>query len=201
MSSTEAATDILRQVLEEFGSVLNIHGESEILVSDATIAKSIYDTTESVRTPFGPRIIVASQGQADPAQVEGIPNASVVSVNDKAFKMDFYTHAIFGIQSDDPKYVFGGLKHMRYGLRPKGYAVVISIKQDSVKQEDGTFTVSLEDKMKYQSRGKVNTLTDVVEFAEFERGRIKSFDKTANVGGEDVKAEVILAKKWDQLSA
>lgn len=55
--------------------------------------------------------------------------------------------------------------------------------------------------MKYQSKGKITKFTDVLEFAGFERGRIKSMEMSAEVGGKNVDAEVVLAMKWDQLSA
>lgn len=116
--------------------------------------------------------------------------------------MDTYTHAVFGVQSEDPKFILSGLKYMKYALRPKGYAIVISVKMESKKLEgDEKFQVGLEDKLKYQSKGKINSLSEVLEYAGFERGRVRSLEKSATVEGREVQAEVILAMKWDQLTA
>lgn len=34
----------------------------------------------------------------------------------------------------------------------------------------------------------------------FERGKIRSFEKSSDAGGKKVDAEVVLAMKWDQLT-
>lgn len=118
--------------------------------------------------------------------------------------MDHYTHAVFGVQSEDPKFILSGLKYVKYALRPKGYAVVISVRMESKQLgegDDGKFQVGLEDKLKYQSKGKVNSLSEVLEYAGFEKGRVRSFEKSASVEGKEVRAEVVLAMKWDQLTA
>ena len=115
--------------------------------------------------------------------------------------MDHYSHAVFGLSAEDPKYVLEGLRHMIYAMQPKAISIVIQIKQESGEERDGQFTVDLVDKMKYQSKGKVNSLSDVLEYAGFERGKIRSFEKTSEVGGQKVEAEVVLAMKWDQLNA
>lgn len=205
MASSAASAQILailNQVIDEYGARLNIHGGSQVLVSDASIAKSVYSVTEPVRTPFGPLITVAAQHEPDASLVKDIPNASVKAADKLA--MDFYTHAIFGINAEDPKYIYEGLKHTIYAMQPKGYAVVISLKQESKQVKEGgeeAFSVSLEDKLKYQSKGKINDMQDVLYFVGFERGRIRSFEKTATVDGKEVTAEVLLAMKWDQLTA
>lgn len=204
-SSNPATLNILTQVLSEFGTRLDIHGGSNILVSDPSLAKALYTATESVRTPFGPSLTVASQKEPDMASVSEIPNASVKAA--EKLDMDHYTHAVFGVNQEDPKYLYEGLKHTLYALRPKGYAVVISIRQETKAVEgrggEGeAFQVSLEDKLKYQSKGKIENLQDVLYYAGFERGKIRSFERMAEgEDGQEVQAEVILAMKWDQLNA
>ena len=199
MSASQQILAILKQVLEEYGDRLKIHGGSKLLVSDGTIAKALYEVTENVRTPYGPTLAVASQEQPDQAQVEGIPNAEVLAADKLA--MDFYSHAVFGVSGEDPKYIFGGIKHTIYALQPKGYAIVISLKQETKQSADGEFQVSLDDKMKYQSKGRINNLEDCLYYAGFERGRVKTFEKKAEVDGKEVEAQVFLAMKWDQLTA
>ncbi|EME82779.1 uncharacterized protein MYCFIDRAFT_196246 [Pseudocercospora fijiensis CIRAD86] len=199
MSAQTATLNILTQILSEFGDRLSIHGASNILVSDASIAQALYTATESVRTPFGPQITVASPIEPDAAAVQDIPNTSVRAAEN--LDMDHYTHAVFGVASEDPKYLYGGLKHTVYALQPKGYAIVISIKQETKEAGAGKFQVALEDKLKYQSEGKIENLRDVLYYAGFERGKIRSFDRSAMVEGQEVQAEVLLAMKWDQLNA
>lgn len=203
-----AITTILTSLLSEYP--LNIHGGSHVLVSDASIAQSLYASTENIRTPFGPKITIAQQ-QGQNVEKPDIPNVDIVKVDD--LPMDHYTHAVFGVQSEDPKFILSGLKFMKYALRPKGYAVVISVKVETKQVEggggegggegegEGKFQVGLEEKLKYQSKGKVNSLGEVLEYAGFERGRIRSMEKSASVEGREVAAEVILAMKWDQLTA
>lgn len=198
-SAGEAYSAVLKQILDEFGGRISIDGGSKVLVSDLNIAKALYETTEDVRTPYGPLLTIASreQGTAESSQ---LPQNTDQIQADK-LKMDFYTHAVFGVSSEDPKYVLEGLKHMIYAMQPKGYAVVIALRQQTGQAEDGNFVVDLVDKMAYQSKGKIAKFTDVLEFAGFERGRIKSMEKSVEVGGKKVDAEVVLAMKWDQLSA
>ncbi|CAK1356777.1 hypothetical protein CB0940_12012 [Cercospora beticola] len=204
MSTSKQTLAILQQVIDEFGPRLNIHGGSKVLVSDSSIAQALYELTEPVRTPFGPTLTVASQEQPDQSQVSQIPNATVLAADKLA--MDHYTHAVFGVSGEDPKYIFGGIKHTIYALQPKGYAVVIALKQEtkqvSAGEGEGEFQVSLDDKMKYQSKGRINNLEDALYYAGFERGRVKKLeDKKAVVDGQDVEAQVFLAMKWDQLTA
>ena len=85
-------------------------------------------------------------------------------------------------------------------MQPKAVAIVIAVKQESQQAEGDNYTLSMEDKMTYQSKGKIQTLTDVLEFAGFEKGKIRSFQKSTKVGGKEFEAEVLLARKWDQLS-
>jgi hypothetical protein len=198
-TASRAILHILEQVLDEYGDRLSIHGGSDLLVSDPAIARALSSATAAVRTPFGPTLTVADQGVPDPAAVAEIPNTTTRAADQ--LPMDHFTHAVFGVASEDPKYIFGGLKHVRYALRPKGYAVVISLKQESKPVGDGQYSVSLEDKMKYQSKGRIANLTDCLYHAGFELGRIRSFEKTAEVDGKEVVAEVLLAMKWDQLTA
>ncbi|KAF2207261.1 hypothetical protein CERZMDRAFT_107827 [Cercospora zeae-maydis SCOH1-5] len=209
-STSQQILAILHSVLSEFGSRLNIHGGSKVLVSDTSLAQALYELTEPVRTPFGPTLTVASQEQPDASQVSHIPNATVLAADKLA--MDHYTHAVFGVSGEDPKYIFGGIKHTIYALQPKGYAVIVALKQETKKvgsagsaadgEGEGGFQVSLDDKMKYQSKGRINNLEDALYYAGFERGRVKKLeDKKAVVDGVDVEAQVFLAMKWDQLTA
>ena len=196
----EAYSALLKQILEEFGGRLSIDGGSKVLVSDLNIATALYETTENVRTPYGPLLTIASReaGSTDSSQLP----ANTDQVQADKLNQDTYTHAVFGVSSEDPKYVLEGLKYMIHAMQPKGYAVVIALRQQTGAQgADGNFVVDLVDKMKYQSKGKITKFTDVLEFAGFERGRIKSMEMRADVGGEKVEAEVVLAMKWDQLTA
>ena len=201
--SRKATSELLRQTLAEYGGRISIDGGSIILASDTNVATSIAETTENIRTPYGPSITIAQRSPDTAEDASKVPggNADVKPVND--LKMDYFTHAVFGVNAEDPKFILTGLKHMLYALRPKGVAIVISLKQDTGKAEgsDDTFNVGLEDKIKYQSRGKADKLVDVLYYAGFERGKIRSFDKAAEIDGQKVEAEVVLAMKWDQLTA
>lgn len=204
MAGNEAAIkDILNQVLEEYGGRISIDGGSKVLVSDTSIANAIHAATEPVRTPFGPSITVAARGDPseDPSQVEGIAKLEPVD----SLKMDFFSHAVFGVLAEDPKFILQGLKHTIYALQPKGIAIVVALKLESgqTKTDGGEeqFQISMEDKMTYQSKGKIQKLTDILEYAGFERGKIRSFERTTEAGGKKEEAEVILAMKWDQLNA
>lgn len=202
-SSKSAITDILQQVLNEYGSRVNIDSASKILVSDADIAAQLAEATKDIRTPFGPSITVATRGSGN-EDASKIPAGAIVTMEPLESltpKMDFFTHSVFGIDGEDPKYVLDGLKWMKYALRPKGVAIVISLKHETG-EADGEFKVDLEDKIKYQSKGKVNSLTDVIEVAGFERGKIRAMEMSTEAGGQGkVDAQVVLAMKWDQLTA
>ena len=194
-------SDLLRQVLDEYGGRISIDGGSKVLVSDVNIANALSDLTKAIRTPFGPKITVAARSSSGQDSAELPPNT--ISKPADNLEFDHYSHAVFGIISEDPKFIFGGLKAMITAMAPKGVAVVISLKQESrqVEGQEDSFSMALEDKMTYQSKGKIQKLTDVLEYAGFERGKIRSFERSSNASGEKVDAEVVLAMKWDQLSA
>ena len=198
MANSEKATaDILNQVLDEYGPRIKFDGASKILVSDASIAKTVHTAVQDISTPYGPKITVASRGEEQSSNLQDI--ADVKSL--ESLEMDYYTHAIFGLAGEDPKFILEGFKWMIYALRPKGVAIVTSLKlQTGQEGQDGQFTVGLEEKMMYQSKGKVGKLSDVLEYAGFERGKIRSHERTSETGGEKVEAEVVLAMKWDQLT-
>ena len=192
--------DLLTQILDEFGSRISIDGGSKVLVSDVNIANAIHQRTESVRTPYGPYITVAARGQPGEDSSQLPPNVNLKPVDSLEF--DHYSHAFFGITSEDPKFIFSGLKAMITAMAPKGVAVVIALKQESkqVEGEEGQFQMALEDKLTYQSKGKIQKLSDVLEYAGFERGKIRAFEKSSEVDGKKVDADVVLAMKWDQLT-
>ncbi|KAI7211678.1 hypothetical protein KC333_g7548 [Hortaea werneckii] len=227
-------SDILRQVFAEYSSRLSIDGGSKLLVSDTPTALQIADLTKDIRTPYGPRITIATRGQetASPSSssgsVEGGPTPSAVPedlnctaepLDSLTAKMDHFTHAVFVVNgTEDPKFVMQGFKWMHYALRPKGVAVVVALKVESGKSEgngedgggsggvgggeEGGFTVGLEDKILYQTKGRAKGLGDVLEFAGFERGKIRSWEVgTEGVfGGRKREGNVVLAMKWDQLT-
>lgn len=198
-SPGDAYSALLKQILDEYGGRLSIDGGSKVLVSDLNIAQALFETTEHVRTPYGPLLTIASR-EAGSTDSSKLP-ANTDQIQADKLAMDHYSHAVFGVSSEDPKYVLEGIKYMIHAMQPKGYAVVIALRQQTGQGADGNFIVDLVDKMKYQSKGKITKFTDVLEFAGFERGRIKSMEMSADVGGEKVEAEVVLAMKWDQLTA
>ncbi|RMY04677.1 hypothetical protein D0868_06826 [Hortaea werneckii] len=228
-------SDILRQVFAEYSSRLSIDGGSKLLVSDTATALQIAALTKDIRTPYGPRITIATRGQetASPSSssgsVEGGPttintvpeglNCTTEPLDSLTAKMDHFTHAVFIVNgTEDPKFVMQGFKWMHYALRPKGVAVVVALKVESGKSEgngedgggsagagggeEGGFTVGLEDKILYQTKGRAKGLGDVLEFAGFERGKIRSWEVgTEGVfGGRKREGNVVLAMKWDQLT-
>ncbi|KAI6790305.1 hypothetical protein KC361_g8004 [Hortaea werneckii] len=153
---------------------------------------------------------------------EGL-NCSFEPLDALTAKMDHFTHAIFIVNgTEDPKFVMQGFKWMHYALRPKGVAVVVASKVESGKSEgsadgggsgdgggrgdgvgeEGGFTVGLEDKILYQTKGKAKGLGDVLEFAGFERGKIRSWEVGTEglFGGRKREGSVVLAMKWDQLT-
>ncbi len=176
-----------------------MNGNSKVLVSDANVAKAIHKATEDVRTPNGPHITIAKRGLQgeDAAQVEGVATYHAV----EQLETDHFSHAIFGVAGEDPKFIMQGMRAMINSMAPKGVAVVIALRTESGQSgEDGQVSVSLEDKMKYQSKGRIEKLSDVLEYAGFEKGKIKSIDKSTEVDGKKSDAEVVLAMKWDQLT-
>lgn len=201
MAETEKIiADVFDQVWSEYSGRISIDGGSKVLVSDINVANAVYKATEPVRTPYGPEIIIAKRGipGEDESRIQG--NAKFKAVDSLEF--DHYSHAVFGVASEDPKFIMQGLQAMITAMRPKGVAIVISLKAESGQSgDDGQLTISLEDKMQYQSKGKINKLTDVMEYAGFEKGKIRTFDKSSEAGGKKTDAEVVLAMKWDRLSA
>lgn len=200
MTDTSAATaKVLKETLEEYAPKLPIHYNAKVLVSDANVARTIYEHTAGVRNTFGPKIIIASRGEENPPDVSSMEGVSVKSL--EALEMDTYSHAVFGLAGEDPKFILKGLQWMIHALQPKGVAIVTSLKIESGEAgEGGQFKVGLEEKMLYQSKGKIGKLTDVLEYAGFEKGKIRSHERSAEVGGQKVEAEVVLAMKWDQLT-
>nr|POE49314.1 hypothetical protein CFP56_32464 [Quercus suber] len=201
-TNAQKATDLfVRSVVEEYSARLSIDGGSRILTSSAQVAVSVANATESIRVPHGPMLTIADRGtrSEDPSIVPG-GNTTLTPVD--ALPMDHFTHAFFGIDGEDPKIVLQGLKHMVYALRPKGVALVVALKQASGEQAaDGSVTLGLEEKIQYQSRGRLENLEDVVYHAGFERGKIRGFERKVEVDGNQVEAEIVLAMKWDQLTA
>ncbi|KAH9827759.1 hypothetical protein Tdes44962_MAKER09622 [Teratosphaeria destructans] len=111
--------------------------------------------------------------------------------------MDSFTHAVFRVDAaDDPKAVLEGLKRVVYALRPKGVAIVVHARVESGRVEEGggSLQVALEDRMRFQSRGRVEGLEDVMYHAGFERGKIRRLRDEEGV-------EVVVGMKWDQLTA
>ncbi|KAI6901707.1 hypothetical protein D0867_06928 [Hortaea werneckii] len=221
-------SDILRQVFAEYSSRLSIDGGSKLLVSDTPTALQIADLTKDIRTPYGPRITIATRGQETSSSAsssgEGSPAPSTVPeglnctaepLDSLTAKMDHFTHAVFIVNgTEDPKFVMQGFKWMHYALRPKGVALVVALKVESGKSEgkadddgggggeEAGFTVGLEDKILYQTKGRAKGLGDVLEFAGFERGKIKSWEvgTEGSFGGRKREGNVVLAMKWDQLT-
>lgn len=192
--------DLIRTVLDEYSSKMNLNSASKILVSDANIAQILHDQTKNVRTPYGPTVTLATNGSPgdETAKVKDIAN--VRAADDLEFET--YSHAFWAFASEDPKFVFQGLKYMITAMQPKGIAIVISLKVEAGQAdgEEGQFNVGLEDKMTYQSKGKIQKLTEAMEYVGFERGKIRSIDRSSEAGGKKVDAEVVLAMKWDQLT-
>lgn len=191
MTDTAKETaDVLTQVLQEYGPKIRIQYNSKILVSDANVAKAVYAATETTRNSFGPEIEIATYGEA----TEDVSSMEKVSTKPlESLEMDVYTHSIFGLAGEDPKFILKGLRWMIHALQPKGIAIVTSLREESKAAEgdDGQATVGLEDKMMYQSKGKIQKLSDVLEYAGFERGKVRSHSRTTEVGGKKKEAEVV----------
>lgn len=196
--NAKATADLINQVVEEYGGKLKFDHTSKILCSDANVARAMYEGSKDYRSSFGPQIVIASRGpeSGSSANLDGI--ATIKALDD--LEMDYYTHAVWGLAGEDPKTILTGFKYMIHALRPKGIALVTSLKQKSEQGEDGQYSVGLEEKMLYQSKGKISNLGDVLEYAGFERGKIRSQEKTTEAGGEKMDAEVVLAINWDQLT-
>ncbi|KAK3706836.1 hypothetical protein LTR37_012515 [Vermiconidia calcicola] len=180
--SSKETADVLNQVLQEWGPRVNLQYNSKVLVSDGNVAKTIYAATEDI---------------GDVSNLQGVTSKPLEDL-----QMDTYTHAVFGLSGEDPKFILEGLKWMIYALQPKGIAIITSIKVQSgqAEGEEGQFNLGLEERMLFQSKGKIGKLADVLEYAGFERGKIRSHGRTTEAGGKKTEAEVVLAMKWDQLT-
>jgi hypothetical protein len=196
--TAKATADLINQVIEEYGGKLKFDHTSKILCSDANVARAMYEGSKDYRSSFGPQIVIASRGgeSESSSDLDGI--ATLKALDD--LEMDHYTHAVWGLAGEDPKTILHGFKYMIHALRPKGIAIVTSLKQKTGEGEGGQYSVGLEEKMMYQSKGKINNLGDVLEYAGFEKGKIRSQEKTTEAGGEKQDAEVVLAINWDQLT-
>ena len=200
-AAQKATSTILRQILDEYGTGINLTASSKLLTSDANVARALASATEDIRTPFGPIITIAvrdsQQAESVAKVIDDIPHASKTDVKDLA--MDFFTHAVFGVEGEDPKIVYEGLKYVIFSLQPKGVGIVVALRQETGQTEEG-FSVDLDDKIKYQSRGRLEDLQDVVRFVGFETGKIRRLDRSVDVDGKTVQAQVMLTRKWDQLT-
>jgi len=190
-TSTNPGLSILTTVLEEFKARLSIDGSSRILVTDATVAKHLVDMTKDISTPYGPKFTIATAEPGAASNAEDLgPNVATESIQDLTPKMDHFTHAITDVSRASGKTCMEIMKWAKYALQPKGILVVVALKRT---EEEGDFV----ERMKGQSKGRVNSLGDVLEWAGFERGKIKSMDR----GQGETEAEAVLAMKWDQLTA
>ena len=177
---------VLSQMIEEWGARVRIDAGSRILVSSPQLAKDIADLTKAVATPYGPTIVIAARDKASASKATdaSAPNTTTEAIDD--LKMDHFTHAIADVSSEGGKACMTIMKHAHYALAPKGIFIVIALKRDG-----------LLERISGESKGRVSTLSDVVDFAGFERGKIRGMEKTA----DGVEADVVLAMKWDQLTA
>jgi len=190
-TSTNPGLSILTTLLEEFKARLSIDGSSRILVTDATVAKHLVDMTKDISTPYGPKFTIATAEPGAASNAEDLgPNVATESIQDLTPKMDHFTHAITDVSRASGKTCMEIMKWAKYALQPKGILVVVALKRT---EEEGDFV----ERMKGQSKGRVNSLGDVLEWAGFERGKIKSMDR----GQGETEAEAVLAMKWDQLTA
>ena len=190
-TSTNPGLSILTTLLEEFKARLSIDGSSRILVTDATVAKHLVDMTKDISTPYGPKFTIATAEPGAASNAEDLgPNVAFESIQDLTPKMDHFTHAITDVSRASGKTCMEIMKWAKYALQPKGILVVVALKRT---EEEGDFV----ERMKGQSKGRVNSLGDVLEWAGFERGKIKSMDR----GQGETEAEAVLAMKWDQLTA
>jgi len=195
-ASTPPGLTILTNLLNEFSSRLSIDGSSRILVTDATVARHLVEMTKSIATPFGPKFTIAVAEPGASVDVDDLgPNVITEQITDMTGKMDTFTHAVTDVSRASGRTCMEIMKWAKYALQPKGILVVVALKQT----EDGG--KELGERLKGESKGRVAGLGDVLEFAGFERGKIKVMDRTANVDGKEAEAEVVLAMKWDQLTA
>ncbi|KAK3109986.1 hypothetical protein LTR53_016193 [Teratosphaeriaceae sp. CCFEE 6253] len=193
-TSTNPGLAILTSVLEEFKDRLSIDGSSRILLTDATVAKHLVALTRDISTPYGPTFTIATAepgAATSPGEQEDLgPNVEVKQIADLTGKMDHFTHALTDVSRASGKTCMEIMKWAKYALQPKGILVVVALKRT---EAEGDFV----ERMQGQSKGRVSSLGDVLEWAGFERGKVRSMTRGEGAG----EAEVVLAMKWDQLTA
>ncbi|KAK0901143.1 hypothetical protein LTR57_020285 [Friedmanniomyces endolithicus] len=194
--TTTPALPILTSVLEEFAARLNIDGSSRILVTDPTLARHLVEMTRPIATAYGPKftIAVAAPQQNPPATstAEGDlgPNVTTELITELEGKMDHFTHALADVSLASGKTCMEIMKWARYALQPKGILVAVAL----LKTGDGR---ELGQRLRGESKGRLGGLGDVLDFAGFERGKVRVMERGEGEG----RAEVVLAMKWDQLTA
>ncbi|KAK5708129.1 hypothetical protein LTR97_000669 [Elasticomyces elasticus] len=196
VAQTTPGLTILTNLLNEFSARLSIDGSSRILVTDATVARHLVEMTRSIATPYGPKFTIASAEPGVPQDVGDLgPNVMTEQITNMDGKMDHFTHAVTDVSLASGRTCMDIMKWAKYALKPKGILVVVALKQP---EEGGK---ELADRLRGESKGRVSGLGDVLEYAGFERGKIKVMERNAEVYGKAVEAEVVLAMKWDQLTA
>ncbi|KAK1057253.1 hypothetical protein LTR74_014304 [Friedmanniomyces endolithicus] len=191
--NTTPALPVLTAVLEEFAARLNIDGSSRILVTDPTLARHLVEMTRPIATAYGPKFTIAVAGP-QPATSTGTedlgPNVTTELITELEGKMDHFTHALADVSLASGKTCMEIMKWARYALQPKGILVAVAL----LKTGDGR---ELGERLRGESKGRVGGLGDVLDFAGFERGKVRVMERGEGEG----KAEVVLAMKWDQLTA
>ena len=181
----KATHALLHQLFSDYNTRLSLNSSSKILTSTPTLAASITSATSAIQTSYGPSITIASEAPLPPNN----DNTTTIPLTD--LQMDTYTHAILALsRTSTPSSILQTLKVVLYALRPKGVAIVIA-----------PMGTGVEERIREMSRGKADGVRDVVEWAGFERGKIRGVEVEAEVEGEKVKGEVVLGMKWDQLTA
>ncbi|EMC99392.1 hypothetical protein BAUCODRAFT_401900 [Baudoinia panamericana UAMH 10762] len=196
MTSNEATgLAILADVLSEYRDRISIDGSSKILCTSATVAKHVAEQVKDISTPYGPKFTVVSK---DSQTSELGPNITSEPMDGLMAKMDYFSHAITDVSAEDGRSCMEIMKWAKYALQPKGIAVVIALKKQG---DAGAEETDLRDRIVKQSKGRVQSLSDVLESAGFETGKIRSTERSVEVEGKRVEAELVLAMKWDQLTA
>ncbi|KAK0941027.1 hypothetical protein LTR29_007445 [Friedmanniomyces endolithicus] len=193
--STTPALPILTAVLEEFAARLNIDGSSRILITDPTLAHHLVEMTRPIATAYGPKftIAVANGPTQTPTATGGEdlgPNVTTELITALESKMDHFTHALADVSLASGKTCMEIMKWARYALQPKGILVAVALLKTAEGRELG-------ERLRGESKGRVGGLGDVLDFAGFERGKVRVMERGEGEG----KAEVVLAMKWDQLTA
>ncbi|KAK1811171.1 hypothetical protein LTR12_014468 [Friedmanniomyces endolithicus] len=190
--NTTPALPVLTAVLEEFAARLNIDGSSRILVTDPTLARHLVETTRPIATAHGPKFTIAVAGPQTPTSTgEDLgPNVTTELITELEGKMDHFTHALADVSLASGKTCMEIMKWARYALQPKGILVAVAL----LKTGDGR---ELGERLRGESKGRVGGLGDVLDFAGFERGKVRVMERGEGEG----RAEVVLAMKWDQLTA